>query len=63
MACRKGWKEGLKGGFCGCMRVAQDTALRAEEQLEDMRTALAGLAQTAQLGRADAGNARSVTEA
>lgn len=36
----------------------QDTALRAEQQLEEMRTALAGLAQTAQLGRADASNAR-----
>lgn len=60
----EGSPSGSPKGFEGLhVHGAQDTALRAEAQLEDMRAALAGLAQTAQLGRADAGNARSANSA
>jgi hypothetical protein len=38
--------------------TVQETALRAEEQLEEMHSALSGLSDTANLGRSDASNAR-----
>lgn len=37
---------------------AQETAMCGEQQLEEMRAALVGLGEAAQLGKADALNAR-----
>ena len=40
------------------MACMQETAMCAEEQLEEMRAALVGVGDAAQLGKADALNAR-----
>ncbi|CAL8462495.1 g2028 [Coccomyxa elongata] len=40
--------------------IAQETAMCAEAQLEEMRAALVGLGEAAQLGKADALNARAL---
>lgn len=57
-ACGRVQLVGSRLKHLGLHSNIQETALRAEEQLEEMHSALSGLGDTAKIGRSDASNAR-----